>query len=206
MKFLAASGALIATLLRGAVSSEAAVAAESTMGETVDDAVVTPQVKAALGGDSTTKPRKIDVETHLGIVPRNGFVNSGPEKSRAGSLARGVNGVVEVRNNLNVRGGSTSMGTAMDDTVITGKVTTALIGTPQTKAREIHVETRAGVMQLSGFVDNATQKRAAGPAHRRQPRCGRGQSSAALRPYPGSLRSVEGRGRETGGRMVPRAA
>lgn len=52
----------------------------------------------------------------------------------------------------------TSMGTKMDDAALTAKVKTALIDNPATKARQIDVETRDGVVQLNGFVDNASIK------------------------------------------------
>jgi len=47
---------------------------------------------------------------------------------------------------------------AMDDTAITTKVKTALIENPATKARQIDVDTRNGVVQLNGFVDTAEAK------------------------------------------------
>ena len=49
------------------------------------------------------------------------------------------------------------MGTEINDTVITTKVKAALLGDPDTKSFDIKVETRKGVVQLSGFVDNHTQ-------------------------------------------------
>ncbi|MES2604248.1 MAG: BON domain-containing protein [Pseudomonadota bacterium] len=42
---------------------------------------------------------------------------------------------------------------AVDDTVITTKVKAALVADDDLEAREIQVETREGVVQLSGFVD-----------------------------------------------------
>lgn len=52
-------------------------------------------------------------------------------------------------------------GRAVDDSVITGKVKSALIADPTTKAHQIEVETFQGRVQLSGFVDsNAARTRA----------------------------------------------
>jgi osmotically-inducible protein OsmY len=42
-----------------------------------------------------------------------------------------------------------------DDTVITGKVKTAIFNEPTLKSAEINVETFKGVVQLSGFVSSA---------------------------------------------------
>ena len=47
-------------------------------------------------------------------------------------------------------------GEYVDDTVITGKVKTAIFNEPTLKSAEINVETFKGVVQLSGFVSSAT--------------------------------------------------
>ena len=48
-----------------------------------------------------------------------------------------------------------SAGEVVDDSVITSKVKAELIRDPDTKAHQINVETYRGIVQLSGFVDNA---------------------------------------------------
>ena len=47
-----------------------------------------------------------------------------------------------------------STGEYVDDSVITSKVKSAILGDPATKVFEIGVETYKGVVQLSGFVSN----------------------------------------------------
>jgi len=54
-----------------------------------------------------------------------------------------------------------SVGTVIDDAAITTSVKSQLIGSPETKAYQINVETREGVVQLNGFVDSAAAKTAA---------------------------------------------
>ena len=49
-------------------------------------------------------------------------------------------------------------GEVIDDSLLTAKVKAALIDDPVTKAGQINVETYRGVVQLGGFVDNATEK------------------------------------------------
>jgi hyperosmotically inducible protein len=51
----------------------------------------------------------------------------------------------------------TSIGTEIDDTVITSRVKAALLADPDVKSFDLKVETRKGRVQLSGFVDNAGQ-------------------------------------------------
>ncbi|HEX3036958.1 MAG TPA: BON domain-containing protein [Thermodesulfobacteriota bacterium] len=49
----------------------------------------------------------------------------------------------------------------MDDSVITTKVKYGLLADPDVKSLDIGVETFKGVVQLSGFVNNAEQARKA---------------------------------------------
>lgn len=55
-----------------------------------------------------------------------------------------------------------STGEYIDDTVITSKVKTAIFEEPMLKSMQINVETRNGVVQLSGFVDTAQNANRAG--------------------------------------------
>ena len=56
---------------------------------------------------------------------------------------------------------SDSTGQYVDDTTITAKVKSALLGDDAVKSFEISVQTVKGVVQLSGFVDTSDQKSAA---------------------------------------------
>lgn len=47
----------------------------------------------------------------------------------------------------------TTVGTDIDDSVVTARVKSALLADPEVKSFEIKVETRKGQVQLSGFVD-----------------------------------------------------
>ena len=71
---------------------------------TASDATITGKVKAALAVDELVKARRIDVDTLRGVVQLNGTVSSQAEKERALSIARGISGVVEVRDNLRTGG------------------------------------------------------------------------------------------------------
>ncbi|MGZ5580938.1 MAG: BON domain-containing protein [Methylobacter sp.] len=55
-------------------------------------------------------------------------------------------------------GGSTreSTGEYLDDSVLTTKVKTSILGDSSLKLLQINVETFKGVVQLSGFVDSAS--------------------------------------------------
>lgn len=53
---------------------------------------------------------------------------------------------------------NTSVGTKIDDTAITAKVKAALLDDPAVSGQKISVETVAGVVQLSGFVESAAEQ------------------------------------------------
>jgi hyperosmotically inducible protein len=148
--------ALIAAAL--ALSACAATRTHESPGEYADDAGITARVKTALVDDQDTKARQIDVETFRGVVQLNGFVDSAPAKLKATEVAQAVPGVKEVHNNLLVRTQERSAGAVVDDSAITTKVKAALIANKTTQAHQIDVATREGVVQLSGFVDDSTEK------------------------------------------------
>jgi osmotically-inducible protein OsmY len=60
-------------------------------------------VRGELLSDKELNVFQIDVTTFEGVVELSGFVNSSTAKARAGSVAAGVGGVKEVRNNLIVK-------------------------------------------------------------------------------------------------------
>src|SRR5688500_7277961 len=64
-------------------------------GEHIDDRGTSSAVKKALGEDTQYKYGGVNVETFKGVVQLSGFVNSKDEKSRAGDLAKAVQGVKE---------------------------------------------------------------------------------------------------------------
>jgi hyperosmotically inducible protein len=55
-----------------------------------------------------------------------------------------------------------STGEYIDDSVITAKVKTALLNSPEVSGLSIDVETFRGEVQLSGFVDTADERTEAG--------------------------------------------
>jgi osmotically-inducible protein OsmY len=75
---------------------------EST-GEYIDDSVITTKIKTQLASDDFLKSFQISVESRKGIVQLSGFVDSQKAVDKAGQIARGVEGVKSVRNDLIVK-------------------------------------------------------------------------------------------------------
>jgi hyperosmotically inducible periplasmic protein len=72
-------------------------------GEMLDDANLTTRVKAAFAKDPGVKAIDVKVDTFKGTVQLNGFVDTPEEKARAESIARNIQGVTGVQNNLSVK-------------------------------------------------------------------------------------------------------
>ena len=74
-----------------------------TAGQTIDDATVTASVQGKLTSDKASNFSRIDVDTNRSVVTLNGVVRTVEEKSRAEDLARQVDGVTKVNNNLQIQ-------------------------------------------------------------------------------------------------------
>ena len=79
-----------------------------TAGRTIDDATMTAKVQGKLTTDKASNFTRINVDTERGVVTLNGVVQTVEEKSRAESLARMVEGVTKVNNNLQIQSLSSS--------------------------------------------------------------------------------------------------
>lgn len=71
---------------------------------TTQDAAINAKVKAALAADEMVRAHNIDADTVRGVVTLNGTVKGSAEKAQAIRIARGIDGVVEVRDNLKAGG------------------------------------------------------------------------------------------------------
>lgn len=88
------------------LSLTASVQAADTAGNTsryVDDVAITTQIKAKQAEDKLVRATAISVETRNGVVQLSGFSKSEQEKARAEMLAKSVEGVKEVKNDIVVR-------------------------------------------------------------------------------------------------------
>lgn len=93
------AGAVVAISLAGCAGSSTR---ESTGGY-IDDTVVTTKVKSSLLADKDVKSSEISVVTFKGRVQLSGFVSSQKIANRAVEIARGVNGVRVVENDMQIK-------------------------------------------------------------------------------------------------------
>jgi len=93
---------LAAVLLIGA-SGCAVTRGQETVGAYVDDATITTQIKSRFVENKDVDAASIKVETLNGTVMLSGFAKSTLEKGAAEAIARKVNGVKSVKNEIVVR-------------------------------------------------------------------------------------------------------
>ena len=76
---------------------------QQTVGAYIDDTTITTQIKSRFFEDKAVAGTSISVETLNGVVLLSGFAKNTTEKTTAESIARRVNGVRSVRNEIVVQ-------------------------------------------------------------------------------------------------------
>ena len=136
------------------------------------DAGITGKVKSKLAADDTVKAYQIDVDTKDHVVTLTGNVDSTAARDRALMIARNNDGVTSVVDRLVVAGGSVAgadaardaaaaTGAAVTDAALTTAVKTKLLADTRVGGLKIDVDTKDGVVTLTGKVKNATEKNTA---------------------------------------------
>ena len=95
--------AAIATLALLSASGCAVTRGQESVGAYVDDTGITTAIKSRYVESKAVDAASIGVETLNGTVMLSGFAKTAAEKSTAESIARGVNGVKAVKNEITVR-------------------------------------------------------------------------------------------------------
>ena len=81
----------------------AVVRQQETVGAFVDDTTITTQIKSRMAANPAVSALAISVETLKGEVQLSGFAKTSSERATAESIAREINGVKRVRNDIVVR-------------------------------------------------------------------------------------------------------
>lgn len=91
-----------ALALLGAVGCQSTTG--KSVGQTMTDTGITASVQGKLTGDKASNFSRIDVDTERGIVTLNGVVQTTQDRERAESLAKQVQGIRGLNNNLQIQG------------------------------------------------------------------------------------------------------
>ena len=95
--------AALAALTLVAASGCAVTRGQESVGAYVDDAAISAAVKGACIDNKDVDASRVAVETLNGAVTLSGFAKSTTEKDTAEAVARKVNGVKSVKNEIAVR-------------------------------------------------------------------------------------------------------
>jgi len=123
---------------------------ERSVGTIMDDSILSTKIKTKMIGDEFVKARNIDVDVLNGVVYLIGVVESSSQKRMAAGIARGVEGVRHVENQLLV--GKTTIGQDLNDTMLTSKIRAKLLQDPDIRSTNIDVDTNNNVITLTGIV------------------------------------------------------
>jgi len=145
----------------------AALAACALLAGCASDQVVEAKVKGKMAADADVKASEITVAVKDHVVTLRGNVDSQTAKDKALQLARDTSGVTNVVDEIAVRTSETtgdapdngrSLPEKMDDAGITMAVKTKLLDDPDVKGLKIDVDTREGVVYLTGTVRSENEK------------------------------------------------
>ncbi|MEZ4599511.1 MAG: BON domain-containing protein [Syntrophotaleaceae bacterium] len=110
-------------------------------------------------------PFELEVEIENGVAFINGTVDSPAERDLALEIAKGVEGIREVRGNILVKPGTLENARAEDeffrvveDATITAKVKSKLLWNKNTHGLNIDVSTRKGVVTLTGTAASGVHR------------------------------------------------
>jgi hyperosmotically inducible periplasmic protein len=118
----------------------------------ITDVWLTAKTKIALFANARIKGSEINVESSDGSVTLRGKVDSDIAKQRAEGIAKEIEGVNSVKNELQVVAPSKREAMDNKDEAITTRVTEQIAKDFHLKTADIAIRTFAGVVSLSGEV------------------------------------------------------
>jgi hyperosmotically inducible protein len=157
----AAAGVAVCLLASAADNDMAPTAHSDSVGAAIDDSAITARVKASYMNDDRLKGSHIKVTTTNGVVTLTGSAASAASKDAAEQLARGVDGVRSIDDEVMTPSSSGSAHRAMaktervgSDSWITTKVKSEIVADSVSKGFKVSVKTVNGVVMLSGVLPN----------------------------------------------------
>jgi len=132
--------------------------------DTKSDIWLEAQLVTAYTLNEHLNPFKIDVDVENGIANISGSVDSDIERDLAVEIARGIDGIKEVHENLVVEPSGkaekekSGFARKVEDATLTAKVKYRLILNKNIASYDINVDTEKGVVILSGKVDSPAKR------------------------------------------------
>ena len=120
----------------------------------INDTWLTAKTKIALAADGRVKGRQIDVETTKNVVMLRGKVDSDAARQAAEDITKMLDGVKTVKNDLQVVAPSKREAVEEKDDAITARVQSKISKNADLKKADIAVQTNAGIVSLTGEVQD----------------------------------------------------
>jgi osmotically-inducible protein OsmY len=158
---------IISLAVAGALASVGAQADSSKFTGEIKDAWLTGKIETVLALNAQLNPFKINTDVEGGVVHLTGLVEDDADRDLAGEIAKGIDGVIKVDNDLEIdeeRAAARAdqdgrdFGSWVDDTTTTAVVKSKLLGNGNTSGLKIDVDTADDVVTLSGRVESSDEK------------------------------------------------
>jgi hyperosmotically inducible periplasmic protein len=150
-------------------SNATANANRSESGATRSDSWIALKTKLALVASSPTSGYETEVDAKDGVVTLTGKVDTNEVKTEAEQIARKVEGVRNVNNQLQVVPEARRKEVNAADNKIKEEIQKLMDGDPKLQTLSLSVDSNAGVVSLDGSVDTVEQLWQAAAAIRKVP-------------------------------------
>lgn len=145
---LAATGCVAAAVGTAGAVGVAAVQ-ERTVGQAVDDAATSNEIKAQLIAEGGMN--EVDVEVESDLVLLSGRVDTPAQRTRAEDIAWSVERVTDVANEIRI-GRPGSFMDQLSDEMTTARVRRALVASSSVRSYNFNIETYDGIVYLMGIA------------------------------------------------------
>ncbi|MDQ6997245.1 MAG: BON domain-containing protein [Mariprofundus sp.] len=156
---LSLSGCLAGAIVGGATAVGNTAQDERTIGRQFDDTVTASKIDARLIAERDMPSRWVSIEVINGHVTLIGNLPSKSHIDRAIFITKQVNGVVDVKNKLEI--GKPKLRAIMSDSWITAQVKRQFWNDKLVSGYKIHVETINGKVYLQGVVHKLVERQRA---------------------------------------------
>jgi osmotically-inducible protein OsmY len=145
----------------------------STFTGVTKDAWLAGKIETALTLNGQLNPFAIKTEVNGGVVRLTGTVAADVDRDLAGEIARGIDGVIKVDNDLEIGAAGVEtadeapaqdrrdFGSWVDDATTTAVIKSKLLGNGSTSGLKIDVDTADDVVTLTGRVESSGEKQLA---------------------------------------------
>ena len=135
-------------------------------GDAMSDMRMHMMLETELAQNDNLSAVSIDTDVDNGKAYLTGEVETGAQRELAGELARNIDGIMMVQNDLVAQDAEPGMGEKMSqqasDAALTAKVKSRLLVSDNTSGLAINVDTKKNIVTLEGDVGSETERQLAG--------------------------------------------